>query len=38
VSPAQPPTTVAVVMGSTRRDPVWEQYLHGWSSNVARAV
>jgi 5-methylcytosine-specific restriction endonuclease McrA len=37
-SPAQPPPTVAVVMGWTRREPTWEQYLNGWSSDVAPAV
>jgi 5-methylcytosine-specific restriction endonuclease McrA len=39
LSPAQPPPTVAVVMGWTRREPAWERYL-GWPGEepIAPAV
>jgi 5-methylcytosine-specific restriction endonuclease McrA len=36
-APAQPPATVAVVMGWAKRDPVWERYL-GLPLAVAPAV
>jgi 5-methylcytosine-specific restriction endonuclease McrA len=39
-TPAQPPATVAVVMGWTRREPSWQRYLDpAWTSmDVAPAV
>jgi 5-methylcytosine-specific restriction endonuclease McrA len=40
-SPAQPPATVAVVMGWTRREPSWQRYLEAdWTTlcDVASAV
>ena len=39
VAPAQPPATVAVVMGWAKRDPAWQRYL-GWqpAEAVAPAV
>ena len=39
-TPAQPPATVAVVMGWTRREPSWQHYLDpAWTSmDVAPAV
>ena len=37
VTPVQPPSTVAVVMGWTKRDPAWEQYL-GWQPRSDAAI
>jgi 5-methylcytosine-specific restriction endonuclease McrA len=37
VTPVQPPTTVAVVMGWAKRDPAWEQYL-GWQPRSAPVI
>jgi 5-methylcytosine-specific restriction endonuclease McrA len=37
VPPAQPPATVAVVMGWAKRDPSWQAYL-GWQPVIAPAV
>jgi 5-methylcytosine-specific restriction endonuclease McrA len=42
VPPVQPPATVAVVMGWTKREPSWQRYLDptwgGWTTEVASAV
>jgi 5-methylcytosine-specific restriction endonuclease McrA len=38
VAPAQPPATVAVVMGWARRDPAWERYLAVGDGRDARSV
>lgn len=37
IPPVQPPATVAVVMGWTRRDPAWERYLD-WTTHAAVAA
>lgn len=39
-TPAQPPATVAVVMGWAKRDPAWQRYLsaEGYRLDVAPAV
>ena len=37
VPPAQPPATVAVVMGWAKRDPAWQRYL-GWEPARVDAV
>jgi hypothetical protein len=37
VKPAQPPATVAVVMGWAKRDPAWQRYL-SWDGFGTEAI